>query len=232
MTYKHILTDGDGWLVLERVIPEELIDNFIKRMHELRPVRALSCDKQYAEKDEINNLKDIAIWWSQTVMDWPEFQSIKSIIDEKVNPLMDQPTFYASDVVTIESNSTLINPHVDTPHRFEKWNLDRRMLGVQCIVSLFDIDENYASTGVVSESQKRDFYIDMCYSGYYDKWFKRKKTQPVMPKGSLLVYNCRVLHSSMPNTNSKSRPALLVNYLEGSVVGDVKPLDNIWNSQG
>lgn len=231
MTYKHILTDGDGWIVLEKIIPEELIDTFVKRMHELHPVRALSCDKQYAEKNEIKNLKDIAIWWSQTVMDWPEFNAIKDIIDEKISPLMDQAKFYASDVVTIESHSTLINPHVDTPHRFEKWNLDRRMLGVQCIVSLFDIDENHASTGLVSESQKRDFYIDMCYNGYYDKWFTRKKTQPVMPKGSLLVYNCRVLHSSMPNPSNKPRPALLLNYLEDSVVGEVKSLDNIWNSQ-
>jgi ectoine hydroxylase-related dioxygenase (phytanoyl-CoA dioxygenase family) len=105
------------------------------------------------------------------------------------------------------------------------------MLGVQCIVSLFDVDENNGSTGLVSESQHRDFYIDMCYSGYYDKWFSRKKTQPIMPKGSLLMYNCRVLHSSMPNLSDKPRPALLMNYLDGNIVEEVRKQDNIWNSQ-
>jgi ectoine hydroxylase-related dioxygenase (phytanoyl-CoA dioxygenase family) len=231
MNNKDFLTNGDGWLVKERLIPETLIDNFVDRMHELHPVRALSRDKQYAEKDKIKDLKDISIWWSQTVMDWPEMQAIKAIIDEQVNPTLDLPTFYASDVVVIESQSNLTNPHVDTPHRFTQWNLDRRMLGVQCIVSLFDVDENNGSTGLVSESQHRDFYIDMCYSGYYDKWFSRKKTQPTMPKGSLLMYNCRVLHSSMPNLSDKPRPALLMNYLDGKIVEEVRKQDNIWNSQ-
>ena len=231
MNNKEFLTSGDGWLVIENLIPEELIDNFVNRMNELHPVRALSHDKQYAEKDKIKELKDISIWWSQTVMDWPELQAIKVLIDAQVNPTLESPAFYASDVVVIESQSNITNPHVDTPHRFTQWNLDRRMLGVQCIVSLFDVDESNGSTGLVSESQKRDFYIDMCYSGYYNKWFSRNKTQPVMPKGSLLMYNCRVLHSSMPNPSTKPRPALLLNYIDGSVIEEVKTIDNIWNSQ-
>jgi ectoine hydroxylase-related dioxygenase (phytanoyl-CoA dioxygenase family) len=230
MNNKDFLTNGDGWLVKERLIPETLIDNFVDRMHELHPVRALSRDKQYAEKDNIKDLKDISIWWSQTVMDWPEMQAIKAIIDEQVNPTLDLPTFYASDVVVIESQSNLTNPHVDTPHRFKQWNEDERLLGVQCIIALQDTTPEQGSTGFVPKSHIQDWDIDMCYSGAYNKYFYSLSEQRHMTKGSVLMYNCRLLHSSMPNYLPKSRPALLLNYLNGAIVEDVKKIDNIWQS--
>jgi ectoine hydroxylase-related dioxygenase (phytanoyl-CoA dioxygenase family) len=97
-------------------------------------------------------------------------------------------------------------------------------------VSLTDIDKDSASTGIVPGSQKRDFYTDMCHTGYYDKWFAKNVVQPTMPKGSLLLYNCRVLHSSMPNPRPAPRNALLLNYLERDIIKEVEEVDNIWNS--
>jgi ectoine hydroxylase-related dioxygenase (phytanoyl-CoA dioxygenase family) len=94
------------------------------------------------------------------------------------------------------------------------------------------INKNSASTGLVPYSQKRDFDIDKCYNGDYDRWFVENAVQPDMPTGSLLFYNCRILHSSMPNPQDIERPALLYNYLDRSIVDDVKKLDNIWASNG
>ena len=222
-----------GYVVLERHIPEILIDKVNDRLSELKPVRALSTDKKYAEKEKIQSeLKDIAIWWSQMVMDWDEVIEIEKLISSVVLPHMQNGKWYASDIVTIESQSNFVNPHVDTPHRFSKWTEDKRLLGIQCIVSLHDIDKNSASTGLVPESQHRDFYNDMCNSGYYDKWFQKRAIQPDMPKGSLLFYNCRVLHSSMPNPSNRPRHALLFNYLESDIISEVENVDNIWNSNG
>ena len=143
---------------------------------------------------------------------------------------MPKAEFYASDIVTLEPHSQWINPHIDTPHRFKNYNYNRNLLGIQCIVALSDLDKEHGSTGLVPGSQLQDFNINLCYQGMYTEVFKRKCIQPIMPKGSVLFYNCRVLHSSMPNPQKERRPALLLNYLDGIIIEDVKKLDNIWGS--
>jgi ectoine hydroxylase-related dioxygenase (phytanoyl-CoA dioxygenase family) len=228
---KKILVEREGFVIVENLIPHKLIDDVCLRLNELKPIRASSKTKIYAERDEINKLPDISVWWSQMVMDWPEVIAIEKIIRPYMSAL-EQPNFYASDIVTIEKHSQWINPHVDTPHRFAEYNFDRRLLGIQCIVPLCDLDKDSGVTGLVPNSQSVDFEIHMCYKGYYNEWFMQRVVQPKLPKGSLLFYNCRVLHSSMPNPKDESRPALLLNYLEGSIVEDIKSVDNIWTSNG
>lgn len=221
-----------GYLILESFIPEILIADFKNRLDDLYPVRASSSKKVYAERDAIKNLEDISVWWSQTVHEFPEFLKIRKLVNTLIEGNFHNLTFYASDVVTINPGSKWISPHVDTPHRFPKYNFDKRLLGIQCIVSLDDINKDSASTGLVPYSQKRDFEIDKCYTGVYDRWFLENCKQHDMPKGSLLLYNCRVLHSSMPNNTDKPRPALLLNYLDKSIIDDISKIDNVWTSNG
>jgi ectoine hydroxylase-related dioxygenase (phytanoyl-CoA dioxygenase family) len=228
----EILINKEGYHILENFIPRLLIADFKSRLSELYPVRASSSKKVYAERDDIKNLEDISVWWSQTVHDFVEFTKIKKLIDPIVETNFNNLTFYASDVVTINSNSIWVSPHVDTPHRFKKYNFDKRLLGIQCIISLDNINKDSASTGLVPYSQKRDFEIDKCYTGVYDRWFLENSKQHDMPKGSLLMYNCRVLHSSMPNTTNNPRPALLLNYLDKSIIDDISKIDNVWSSNG
>ena len=224
------LTTGNGYVNLQGFIPSHLITTFRKRVFDLYPVRASSSKKVYAERDDIKNLEDISVWWSQQVDDFPETQAIRRIVDPLIIQNFVSLKHYVSDVVTINSKSTWINPHVDTPHRFAKWNYDPRLLGIQCIISLEDTNKDNGSTGLVPFSQKRNYDIKQCYSGHYDHWFKENMIQPDMPKGSLLLYNCRILHSSMPNPSMHDRPALLLNYLENSIIEEVKSLDNVWVS--
>ncbi len=230
--FNSILTEGEGYKVLSGFIPRKLISAFNERLKDLYPVRASSSKKVYAEREDIKNLEDISVWWSQMVDDMPEVQAIQKLIDPIMNTHFPELDMYASDVVFIKSDSTWINPHIDTPHRFKKYNFDKRLLGIQCIISLDDIDKDSASTGLVPYSQKRDFEIDKCYTGVFDRWFKENAIQPDMPRGSLLFYNCRILHSSMPNPKDIERPALLFNYLDRSIIDEVKTLDNIWTSNG
>ena len=229
---KPKLTTGEGYTILESFIPDIFIADFKTRLKDLYPVRASSSKKVYAERDDIKNLEDISVWWSQTVSTFPEVIKIKNLIDHLIYHEFPNLRFYASDTVFIKSGSTWINPHVDTPHRFEKWNYDPRLLGIQCIVSLYDLNSTNGSTGLVPFSQKRDFDINKCYTGVYDKWFSSNVKQHNMPKGSLLMYNCRVLHSSMPNSSDIERPALLFNYLDRSIIDEVTEIDNVWSSNG
>lgn len=227
---KSQLTENTGYIVLEKIIPDHLVDSIVAKLDTLYPVRASSSTKKYAEKDDIKNLTDISVWWSQMVMDWPEVIEINNLIIDKVKEHLHNAEWYASDIVTIEKHSKWINPHIDTPHRFKKYNYDRRLLGVQAIVSLFDLDKTTGVTGVVPRSQTQDFNINLCYQGFYNTWFMKNCVQPNLPKGSVLFYNCRVLHSSMPNEQNSPRPALLLNYLDGSIIEDIKTMDNIWQS--
>lgn len=232
MNYKEILTDGDGYVILEDVIPHNLLDTFESNIDTLYPVRASSKNKQYAERDEIKNLPDISVWWSQLVMDRQEIVGINDIIFNTIKDCIENAQLYASDTVFIEPQSTWVNPHIDTPHRFNKWASDTRLLGIQCIVPLFDLGINNGVTGLVPKSQKKNFAIDMCYKGYYNGYFSRNFTQPTIKKGSVLMYNCRVLHSSMPNPTDIRRPAILFNYLDNDIIQELRDIDNIWKSNG
>lgn len=227
---KSQLTENTGYIILEKIIPDSLIDTIVAKLDTLHPVRASSSTKKYAEKDDIKNLTDISVWWSQMVMDWPEVIEINNLIFDKVKEHLHDAEWYASDIVTIEKHSKWVNPHIDTPHRFKKYNYDKRLLGIQAIVSLFDLDKSTGVTGIVPKSQTQDFNINLCYQGFYNTWFMKNCIQPSLPKGSVLFYNCRVLHSSMPNEQNSPRPALLLNYLDRSIIEDIKTMDNIWQS--
>lgn len=232
MSTKLTLETGEGYVIWESFIPELCIADFNTRLKDLYPVRASSSKKVYAERDDIKNLEDMSVWWSQTVTDFPEVKKIQKYIDPIIEHNFPNLKHYASDCVFISAGSTWVNPHVDTPHRFDKWNYDKRLLGIQCIVSLSDLNSDNGSTGLVPYSQKRDFDIHKCYNGAYDRWFMQNVKQHNMPKGSLLFYNCRVLHSSMPNNGQTERPALLFNYLDRSIIDEVAEIDNVWSSNG
>ena len=226
------LTDGEGYIFLESVIPLDLIDSINSKLDTLRMVRASSSGKTYAEREKIKDLPDVSVWWSQMIMDWPEVKLINDFLITRIDKELDNAVLYASDIVTINGDSKWVNPHVDTPHRFKQWNTDTRLLGVQCIVSLQDTTPEMGTTGFVPNSHEPDWDIDLCYNGAYNKYFYDFCEQRDMPKGSVLMYNCRLLHSSMPNYLPEPRPMLLLNYLNGDIVEDVKKVDNIWSSNG
>ena len=229
---KNKIDSGEGYVILPGFIPSLLIADYKTILKDLYPVRASSSKKVYAERDVIKNLEDVSVWWSQTVEGYKEFQKIKKLVDPVIQNNFTNLQFYATDTVTINPHSKWISPHVDTPHRFRKWNFDKRLLGIQCIITLEDVTKDNAATGLVPFSQKRDFEINKCYTGAFDRWFMENCKQHDMPKGSLLIYNCRVLHSSMPNNTDKARPALLLNYLDKSIIDEVSMIDNVWTSNG
>lgn len=228
-TATNTLIDGSGYII-DKIIPNYLIRGVVARLKDCYPVRASSKNKIYAERDEIKNLPDISVWWSQSVKDWTEVKKIEFLVGHFVRKYLSTATFYSADIVTIEGETNYISPHVDTPHRFRKWNYNRNLLGIQVIVALQDTDSNSASTGIVPHSQKLDFDINLCYRGNYNEYFLKNVIQPKLTAGNILVYNCRLLHSCMPNPQPNPRPALLLNYLDGSIIEEVKKVDNIWTS--
>jgi ectoine hydroxylase-related dioxygenase (phytanoyl-CoA dioxygenase family) len=230
LNYKETLTELDGYTILEDVIPHGLLDSFHSKIDTLHPVRASSSLKDYAERSDIMKLHDIAVWWSQLVMSWEEVQQMNNIILPYVKECVDNAHWYTSDTVFIEPHSSWFNPHVDSPNRFEKWNDDKRPLGVQCIVPLYDLNQFNGATGLVPKSQLKNFPIDHCYRGYFNGYYTRNYIQPEVKKGSVLMYNTRLLHSSMPNPTDTKRPAILFNYLDNDIISEIRTTDNVWKS--
>jgi len=226
------LTIGPGYIIQTNQIPINLITDLNNKLPELKIVRASSSDLQYAERDDIKNLPDIAVWWSNTVLNLPEAIEIEKQISKIIQSISKTLALYSNDIVTINPGTTYCNPHLDTPHRFKKYNFDNRLLGIQCIVALEDMTIENGVTGLVPYSQKRDFDIKDCYSGKYTRWFKENAKQFDLSRGSVLMYNCRVLHSSMSNKSNNTRTALAINYLDNSLVDEVRNIDNIWTSNG
>lgn len=227
---KQLTEHGIGYAMTQRLIPENIIDSILAKAHLLTPVRASSSTMQYAEAEDIGNLPDISVWWSQMLMDWPEVIQIEETIRPLVEYYLNDLVWYTSDIVVAEPKSNWMNPHVDTPHRFEKWNANPEMLGIQCIVALQDTGRTNGATGIVPGSQAFNWDIKKCYSGAYNSYFRSQYIQPTMPKGSLMMYGSRLLHSTMPNLSDNRRLLLLFNYLKKDIVDEVKAVDNIWKS--
>jgi ectoine hydroxylase-related dioxygenase (phytanoyl-CoA dioxygenase family) len=223
------LETGTGWHVIHNAFPETLIDEVNNNLHRLKPTRGFNKQRTYIEGDIIKDWEsNLMLWWSQQTTNFPGVQEINQIILKQFNGLLDDPVLYASDVVTIEPGSTIVNPHVDTPHRFTQWNFDERMLAIQAIVALHDFDSTSGSTGVWTGSQQYDWDINDCYRGRHTDEFLKNVTQPEMPRNSMLFYNCRLMHSSMPNPSDRPRRALLLHYCTEPLLESLHDVDNIW----
>ena len=236
-TNETLTYEGKGYDQIMNIIPTDLIDSINNKKDTLYPVRASTHKKKYAEGDECKKLFGVAVWWSQLVDDWPEVQAIHDIIFPEIKKSMEMAEFYASDIVTINGPSRWVSPHVDTPHRFPKYNnmnenLNHELLGIQVIIPLEHLDKVTGATGIVPDSHKKDWTIQDCYSGVYDSYFKENAVQLDMPVGSILMYNTRLLHSTMPMNLPKKRSILLINYLRSDIIDNVKKLDNVWTSNG
>ena len=226
--------NGPGFKLVTDVIPSDLIDSINDRKDELYPVRASSHKKQYAEGKDCKKLFGIAVWWSQLTDDWKEVKAIHNLIFPEIQTHMPDAEFYASDIVTINGPSRWVGPHVDTPHRFAEYNQRENddILGIQVIIPLDDIDKDTGATGLVPESHRQDWDIQDCYTGVHDDYFKDNAEQHDMPKGSMLFYNTRLMHSTMPMHLPKKRSILLINYLKNDIIETVKKIDNVWSSNG
>ena len=228
--YSNALIDGPGYIITDNIIGDEILESIGSKLNTLYPVRASSSDKQYAERDDIKNLSNISVWWSQSVLDWPEVEQIDYKINKYITQYLKNGVIYSGDIVTINAGSKWISPHIDTPHRFEKWNFDKRLLGIQVIVPLDKMTKDSAGTGLVPHSQKMNFDINKCYTGEHNVWFLHNQIQPDVFKGHALIYNTKLLHSSMPNPTTNNRPVLLINYLDKDIIDEVRQVDNIWKS--
>lgn len=224
--------DLQGVELLKQCVPHTLLEAVRQRLPELTATRGhLRGSNRYVSQpiSGTGSLSQLwQQWWSQSVLQWPVLQQIHHLLWPRVLVHMPTAELYAADFVTVCGPSEWVNPHVDTPHRFEPFNHAPTdgVMGVQAVVALEDCDATLGATGVVLGSHRKDWQIQRCYAGDYTEYFLKNVQQYRMPAGSVLLYNSAVLHSSMPIRQHYNRTLLLINYLRSDCVSRVRQLDD------
>lgn len=207
------------------------LDTINRKAPLLVPHRAHAMDHKYYPADRIEECKDLGIWWSQELSGWPEVQAIAKQLIEIVGSLFDQPSLYIADIITNEPGNTYIKPHIDSPYRFNKWWDEDELLGVQCILPLCKFTKENGGTGLLPNSHNTRWVVKDSYAGKYNDEFLAGVVQPEMDIGDALIYHPRTLHSTMPNSTTIPRRALLIHITSKEMVRLLRQEDTIWQEE-
>lgn len=227
---KHLF-ETKGYHVFKSVADTVHLDTINRKAPLLVPHRAHAMDHKYYPADRIEECKDLGIWWSQELSGWPEVQAIAKQLIEIVGSLFDQPSLYIADIITNEPGNTYIKPHIDSPYRFNKWWDEDELLGVQCILPLCKFTKENGGTGLLPNSHNTRRVVKDSYAGKYNDEFLAGVVQPEMDIGDALIYHPRTLHSTMPNSTTIPRRALLIHITSKEMVRLLRQEDTIWQEE-
>lgn len=217
-----------GYCVVRNVIDTEDLECLNYLQNYLEPQRGHDYTAKYFPKKNLHEADKLAIWWSQQVVGWECVKSINQRLLEITNNWFDNNCIYVSDVITNEPGNQFVKPHIDSPYRFDKWHEEFDLLGVQCIVPLCEFNKENGGTGLYPGSHLKNWVVKDSYRGAYTEEFLANVVQPKMNPGDALIYNPRVLHSTMPNNTDMPRRALLTHITTREMSGQMKLADNIW----
>lgn len=181
--------------------------------------------KYYSEHD---GEREYDVWWTKQ----PPREMWQPIVEQLASPISvffgdKEWDIHCVDCITTRPKSSKVYAHIDLPYRYDEfWNVDRT-LGVQIIIPLDDFTlENGATIYLPSShlmrvdpqtfEEKRDELTDMLLN---------QGVQNVSKAGSVLMYDGRILHSTMPNHSDQFRSALLINVMEKDIIPRVQELD-------
>lgn len=217
-----------GYCVVRNVIPLEDIEglNFLQQY--LEPQRGHDFTAKYFPRKTLHEAGNLAIWWSQQLTGWECVKSINNKLLNIAGDWFNDSVVYVCDVITNEPGNQFVKPHIDTPYRFDQWHERFDLLGVQCIVPLCEFNKLNGGTGLYPGSHLRNWVVKDSYRGVYTEEFLANVVQPEMSPGDVLIYNPRVLHSTMPNNTDIPRRALLTHITTRDLVKELKLVDNIW----
>jgi ectoine hydroxylase-related dioxygenase (phytanoyl-CoA dioxygenase family) len=217
-----------GYCVVKSALDPAWIES-VERLHSLLvPQRGHDFDGKYYAKNKLDESSKLAIWWSQQVPEWNSVRVINDRLLELTQGWFNNNAVYVSDVISNEPGNTFIKPHIDSPYRFDKWHDVEELLGVQCIIPLCSFGKENGGTGIYPGSHLKNWIVQESYRGVYNDEFIQNVLQPEMEPGDVLIYNPRLLHSTMPNPSSSTRRALLTHITTKEMVKQLKLVDNIW----
>ena len=217
-----------GYCIVQNAVNVDDIECLNYLQNYLEPQRGHDFTAKYFPKKQLNEAGKLAIWWSQQVVGWECVRSINHRLLEITDGWFDNSIIYVSDVITNEAGNQFVKPHIDTPYRFDPWHETFELLGVQCIVPLCEFNKANGGTGLYPGSHLKNWNVKDSYRGVYTEEFLQHVVQPEMNPGDILIYNPRVLHSTMPNNTDLVRRALLTHITSKDLANQIKLVDNVY----
>lgn len=217
----------DGYCIVEAAFSPSFCDDVVDALHRIErdySIQPLDMDFSGRKTVRIMNL----LQYDDLFQQIPAHPSFLPIIERYLDPECLLSGFDSSEIGPGEKAQPI---HADT-----WWLDDRRFdfpLMVNTIVALVDFTEENGATRLVpgshlwSEAAVAYEQADTSYAqvpasqpkGYGSDW------TPIVaeiPKGSVIVYDMRLLHGSGDNRSDKPRPSLISPY----VLGWIRQLDN------
>jgi len=165
---------------------------------------------------------------------------ILNLIKEKLSPictdLLGPFTFRATDFIVNCSHSNrqkelIYRPHVDTPYRFWEFKDRTDLIGMQIAITIDELTEKNGGTAFVPGSHVITYDLNELgkntdHEKYMDFFLDNNK-QHIAPPGTLILWDGRLLHSTMPNTTDNNRRLLLINAVSNSVCDQLDKIDPI-----
>lgn len=217
-----------GWTSLASFFRAEQITAIAELRPQFEKTRGMTEDGGYWRHSSDQPEPELAIWWTQQLDQYPAVREVVDRFLDTYGGLFNHAVAYSVDGIVNTGLNQRCYPHVDSPHRFTEWQRDRQLKAVQCLVPLCDFSSANGATGVVDDSHRFHWSTEDAYQGYYDRFFIANAHQPRMGLGDALVYNPRLLHSTMPNYTSTERVALLISIMDRDLAQQLRELDNVW----
>lgn len=221
MNYHNELIENGYCVLQQQIDKQDLYKLIYSKFYWDNPNRGHDTSGKYYPKYQPN--VEWANYWTAPLNDHPRIANIRKVVDGIVAEFIEYPILYHSDASVITPQSTLVRPHIDTPHRHLPWNNDQRLLGIQVGIPLneFVPSGRSGTTAFLPGSHKKSWDIKKCYSGDYTFEFLNDFDQPELHYGDMVLWDSRTLHSQMPNITDVNRYLLLMNYLDERIVKDV-----------
>lgn len=223
---------NDGFVMLPNMINPDLLHQLQVHAFVQQPRNGQDTNNKwwhpvYGDVDEYNDayssIKWKHYWTPQIDLDKADcVNEVATLVSPIIDELLHNWRWWYMDYHVTNPGSDYIHAHVDTPHQFDEWSDPDEIVSVQTLVAIDDFTIDNGATALVHKSHKDVFHNTDIVEHKYDDYLKNNKTQFVAPAGSVLIYQARVLHSTMPNNSTMPRRALILNSIKDTVVPFMK----------
>ena len=218
------------------IIPDFVDNDTVNRLRELcdslRPSRGFV--KQAWTWANHNKLPWLYYYTVQINNDNNDVQTLKDKIHDVCNEFIGPFDYRATDFIVNYPNSESINvrPHIDTPYRFKEFEGGHN-LALQIALVIDEFTKENGGTGYVPGSHELKFEY---YKGdqqvnveKISNFWEHNHRQYCAKPGTLILWDARMLHSTMPNYTDEKRRMLLINAVSQTIRDRVNELDPIWS---
>lgn len=220
MIEEYTKFDEDGFCVYQSVFKDDIINDLNSFSKTLKAQRGHDKKRKWYSWENVNDMTDEefssvdwAYHWSEHASN-PSIDFIKKELSKYNDTILgtDNWVWYSCDFITLKPDMSFVRPHIDTPYRFSEFKYAEKHLGIQYGIPLDDVDELNGATGFVPNSHK--YILDgKSIQNHLESWdifFLDNYIQPRIQKGGFIMWNPRLLHSTMPNRTKEDRKMLLI----------------------